>query len=469
MKTKPCLDIPLLYILLFTLLPTSEPSAAVPRRLHSPSAMPGQIIADPDNPSWLRYNGAGPVYIAGIGEPENLLYRGIRNPDGTRTGDQMKLINRMKGAGVNCVYVIGFLDARYGGDGTPDKDGTGNPFVDSDITGDIDEDILDQWDQWFTALEDNGIIIYFVLYDDLIDVLPNKKMNWDLDASGDLHPQDTKYIDAVVNRFKHHKKLIWCVNESANKNYPEIYVARWKKIAERIREMDKYQHPISIGLVTHTDPDRTANSSEARYADDPNFDQDLAQHIRPKSADEMHNIFLDYWKEAKGKYNVMLAQGWPIIHGEDARRKSWAVAMAGAYVMHAMGTRQKDRVWDMQRTPVSELQALGRVASFLESVDELTRMSPRDDLRNGQTKWVLADEGNAYVAYSYEAPENLGLKNLTPGVYRLRWLDCVSGQTVDQKRMRQKGGSSIWRKPTGFGTEVALYVRRLNDGGANPP
>ena len=51
----------------------------------------GQIMIDPDNPSWLVYNrdenGDGrpdPFFLCGPGDPEGFLYRGIRNPDGTR-------------------------------------------------------------------------------------------------------------------------------------------------------------------------------------------------------------------------------------------------------------------------------------------------------------------------------------------------------------------------------------------------
>jgi hypothetical protein len=440
-----------------------SPSEAT-RGLDDPDALPGQIITDPENPAWLRYNGGGPVFLAGIGEPENLLYDGKRNPDGSRDGKQLKLIRRILGTGINCVYLIGFVDVRYGGDGTPSKDGTGNPFVNSDIEGDIDQDIVTQWDHWITTLDESGIATIFIFYDDLIDVLADKRMHWDLDANGELHPQEKKYIDAVVTLLKPHRRLIWCVNESANKDYSVEYVARWKRIAQRIREMDEYRHPISIGLVTHTDPNRTPNSSESRYADDSRFDQILAQHIQAEIADQMHDVFLGYWNESQGRYNVMLAQGWPIVHGQDARKKSWAAAMAGAYVMHAMPTRQKNRVWHMERTPITEFRSLGFLARFFESVTELTRMSPKDTLRWGQTKWVLADEADgAYVAYSYEASENLGIRNLAAGTYRLQWLDCANGRSEVENRVSVRGGDTTWPKPSGFGSEAALYVRRVND------
>lgn len=57
--------------------------------LNKSSAVPldGQIIVDPNNPSWLKYNGGGPFFLAGPGDPEGFLYRGALNADGTRNGD----------------------------------------------------------------------------------------------------------------------------------------------------------------------------------------------------------------------------------------------------------------------------------------------------------------------------------------------------------------------------------------------
>ncbi|MDH7569186.1 MAG: hypothetical protein QHJ73_06335, partial [Armatimonadota bacterium] len=430
--------------------------------LHVAEAMPGQVIVDPHNRSWLRYNGGGPVFIAGVGEPENFLYRGTRNPDGTRNGDQMALIQRLAGTGVNCIYVIGFVDERYGGDGTPNKDGKGNPFEEGNVNGEIDPDILNQWDEWFTAMEAQGILIYFVLYDDLIDVLPGQRLGWDLDANGNLHPQERKYVDAVVNRFKHHRRLIWCVNESANKNYPASYVARWKKIAARIHELDPYRHPIALGLVVPTDPDRTADTSEERYAGDATFNQSLVQHVRAQTAEEMHRIFLEFWRKAAGQYNLLLAQAWPLAHGADARQKSWAVAMAGSYFMHATASRRPNEIWSLDGTPSEEWRAMGHLVRFFEAIPELTAMSPRDDLAFGQTRWVLADEGRAYVAYAYDARENLGLRNIPTGTYRLRWLDCASGETREETGRRVAGGDTTWPKPPGIGPEVALYLVRAS-------
>ena len=64
------------------------------------------------------------------------------------------------GTGANSIYFQAVKS--HGGDG----DSTMNPFVDSNVNGLLDEDILDQWETWFTAMDNAGIAIFFMFYDD---------------------------------------------------------------------------------------------------------------------------------------------------------------------------------------------------------------------------------------------------------------------------------------------------------------
>ena len=65
----------------------------------------GQITIDPANPSWFVYYGGGPHFLAAPGDPEDFLYRGSRNTNGTRNGDQLSIINKLKATGANGVYL----------------------------------------------------------------------------------------------------------------------------------------------------------------------------------------------------------------------------------------------------------------------------------------------------------------------------------------------------------------------------
>ncbi len=91
--------------------------------------------------------------MCGPGDPEDFLYRGARNSDGTRFGDQMELINKLAGTGANSIYFQ--IIRSHGGQGNPDH----NPFIDSDPNLGLDQEILDQWETWFTAMEEAGILI----------------------------------------------------------------------------------------------------------------------------------------------------------------------------------------------------------------------------------------------------------------------------------------------------------------------
>ena len=52
------------------------------------------------------------------------------------------------------------------------------------------------------------------------------------------------------------------------------------------------------------------------------------------------------------KNEFLLGQAWPVNNGADGRKKNWATAMAGAYVIQAFGS--PGRVWDIwgRRTPI---------------------------------------------------------------------------------------------------------------------
>ena len=111
--------------------------------------LPGQLIIDPDYPQALRRHGGAPVFICGPGDPEDFLYRGVRQADGTRRGDQKELIEKLARHGGNCVYLQAVRT--HGGDAKADL--TQNPFIDSDPSKGLDARILDQWEEWFALLD----------------------------------------------------------------------------------------------------------------------------------------------------------------------------------------------------------------------------------------------------------------------------------------------------------------------------
>jgi hypothetical protein len=382
----------------------------------------GQIIVDPDNSAWLKYRGGGPFFLAAPGDPEGFLYRGTRNTDGTRDGDQLDIVAKLAPTGANGIYLMAVRS--HGGDGGP----TENPFEDSDPSGALDADILDQWEIWLSAMDAAGITIFFFFYDDSASL-------W---ATGDsLGTEEQTFVTALVDRFKHHRHLIWVIAEE----YSESFSApRISAIAAAIAAADDKDHVIAVHQL---------NSLSFDFPADPHIDQFAIQY-NVTTAAALHTGMVQTFQSAAGAYNINMAEaaGWGT--GDTARRKSWATAMGGAYVM-VLGM-------NVATTAVGDLEALGRLRTFMEATT-INRMAPHDELAHGATDYVLADPGHAYIAYAAALTGDMGLADMTAGDYLVRWLDAASGTTINET-VTVTGGDQTFIKPGSIGDDVAVYVER---------
>lgn len=403
-------------------------------RLLVQAAKAGPVVADRQHPAWFKYQGGRPFYMCGPGDPEGFLYRGARNPDGTRKGDQMALIDQLAGTGANCIYLMAIRS--HGGDG----DATHNPYIDSDLSKDLDDDILNQWETWFTAMDNNGIVIFFFFYDD--SAAPFGK---DFPAGGQLKPEEAAFIDAMVERFKHHRHLIWCVAEEYGEKLTKAHAV---KIAERIRQRDDQQHPISI---------HQNNGTAFDFNGSPVFDQFAVQWNVDAPA-QLHAGTVAAWKNVNGRVNINMSEFADSSFGkkpfsgtgDSLRRKIWAIAMGGGYSM-ILGM-------DIESTPVADLQACGHLVRFMEST-RFNRTSPRDDLARGDTDYVLACPGQVYIAYG-DSGGKLGL-NVAAGRYRVRWFNPVSGDWADEEDRSLADGEQLFARPAAFADEAALYLEAV--------
>lgn len=387
-------------------------------------ASASDIQVDPNNPMWLKHKNGSPFFMCGPGDPEGFLYRGSRNSDGTRNGDQMNLINKLKGTGANSIYLMAIRS--HGGDGNS----TENPFVNSNPASSIDNDILNQWETWFTEMDNNGIVIYFFFYDDNIKVSSN--LGWPLDGNGNLHPQERYFIETIVNRFEHHKNLIWVVMEEVQEMGSD-YIQHAKKIAETIRQADNSNHVIAVHQLS---------GLSFKFPDDPNIDQYAIQY-NVTSISGLHNGMVQAWNNANGRYNLNMAEvaGGGIGTDNTARKRIWAIAMGGAYIMvHG---------WDIASTPVERLNECGYMVNFFTSTT-VNQMAPHDELAFGGTEYVLANPGDSYIAYASSLNGNIGLKSMVQGQYDFTWLDVVSGAKVTQQGVSVRNGDQSWAKPNWY-------------------
>lgn len=415
----------LLLFTIFLLSVTSHANAGVP--------LEGQIIVDPDNPRWLKYQGGGPFFLAGPGDPEGFLYRGSRNADGTRDGDQFDLINKLKGTGANSIYLMAVRS--HGGDG----DATQNPFIENDDRQNINQAVLDQWDTWFTEMDKNGIVIYFFFYDD------DSKI-WSGDAVSDA---ERNFLETLVNRFEHHKHLIWVVAEEYAEEYSPTRISN---IAEVIRNADDHDHVIAVH--------KNSGLNFDEFADDPNIDQFAIQYNQP-DADVLHEGMKTAWQNAEGKYNLNMSEAGQYGSGKTARLKNWAIAMGGAYVMILF--------MDIESTATSDLRDLGHLSEFMESTD-FNNMAPHDEHALSDTKYVLANPGDSYIAYTPNYSTGMGLKGMEAGEYTFKWFDPQSGNTLLVENVLVEAGDRTWARPAEMtGDELALYLKRAASVDLEPP
>ncbi len=389
------------------------------------SPMLGQVTADPAHPQWLRRHAEGPFFLCGPGDPEGFLYRGELQADGTRAGDQIELIERLAPTGANCIYLMAVRS--HGGDGDP----TQNPFINHDPARGINETVLAQWERWFRAMDEAGIIIYLFIYDDSARI-------WN--TGDEVGEDEARFLRTLVDRFEHHRNLIWCVAEEYEERYSP---ARVSAIAAAIAAADDHRHPIAVHKLNGLD--------FSEFADDPNIDQFAIQYNVP-TAPELHQGLLRAWHDARGRYSLNLSEAADFGAGAELRRKLWACAMAGAYVM-VLGM-------DVASTPAADLEACGHLVRFMERTP-LESLAPHDEVARGDTEYIIAAPGQAWVAWSGRRTGAMGLSGLPRMTCTLTWLDCATGVTVVQPRIEVAGGDTTWPAPPGIGPETALYVERV--------
>ncbi len=396
--------------------------------------MPGQVMVNPSNRSWLAWNRdrnhdgrPDPVLLCGPGDPEDFLYRGKCLPDGTREGDQDKILDKMKGTGANCLYLE--IIRSHGGDG----DETQNPFVEHDPAKGVNENILAQWEKWFTRMDAEGIVPLVFIYDDSACV-------WDTgDTVGEA---ERAFLETVVNRFEHHLNLVWCVAEEYSERYTP---ARVHAIAEVIRAADEHQHPIAVHNV---------DGLSFAFAEDPVIDQFAIQYNKPDAL-SLHQGVCSAWKSARGRYSLNLAEAAGFGTGGTALRKMWAAAMGGASVM-ALG-------WTFDRPDIparSDLEACGNLVRFF-ALTPFDRMAPHDELAAGDTRYVLAQPGTSCILYSDGPAHALGIRKMKAGTGHLVWLKPENGRILRQERVRFTAGTVSFPVPEAFREgPVAVWVER---------
>lgn len=304
------------------LVPWAVVAAKEPADPNLPSSgpLPGQIIRDPEHPQWLMRAGGQHVFICGPGDPEGFLYHGPRRADGTRDGQQVQMIRKLIEHGGNCIYLQTLRGYDVNGDGRSDGGGDGtadhNPFIDGDYRLGIDAAILDEWETWFTLMDDAGILIYLFIYDDGDGPWPYRP--------GAVDPGERDYVETIVNRFKHHENLIWVVGEEHDD------ADRVNDIAAIIAEADEFDHLVgnhhNSSIEFKTRDDTVMNHHAMQFQADTDEVHEAAIKARrlAEEAGPAGDGFMVIYSESTG------SQGNNV---DDTRHYNWNIATAGVMPM----------------------------------------------------------------------------------------------------------------------------------------
>lgn len=425
--------------------------------LDDPDALPGQIIVAGKNPGYLKYNGGGPAFLCGPDNPEDFLFLGKLNDDGTRSnGQQQQVIDRLAESGANAFH---FQLTRMRRCNIKDEgDDRHSPFVDFDPSKPLNEAILDQWDGWLSQLEAAGVVVHLEFYNDATDV---EMMGWTLDERGNLHPHEKRFFEGIVKRFKHHKNIIWGIEESVNK-LPRARLQHFMKLSELIARVDNQNHPIMHSFVTPDTSERDIGKDYVFPDDfygDPHTQLVTWLHVLPhgEDYDAQHEAYLKWSRVGSGRFVVVKNETEKFPRPEhQSRIYQWSCVMTG---MHALEAGHNA----LKKYRLPDLAVDGRIAKFMEQTD-FHKMKPTDTLAAGSTKWVLANPGESYIVYTYKYSGPMGLKGMTAGTYDLKWFDTVDGDEVTQTGVSVSAGDVTWDKPDSVDSEIALYVRRHGSG-----
>jgi hypothetical protein len=428
----------------------------------------GKLMIDPVSVHHFVYDrdndGDGnrdPAYLAGVGGPEGFLYE---NATRKQTIINKLLSSSSLSTSVNGIY---FHSMRaFGGDGGAAE----TPFINNaNATSGIDSTKLAAWYTDLKKLDDAGVVLWFTLFDD-------HSLPYGCTYNSDY----ANYATMIVNYFKELKHIVWVTQEeyrwrdgaqAACTNATND--ARQSNLASAIRAADPI-HPIA----THH-----MGGQAMAFPSDTNI-RVFGQQTTATSPESMHD---SVGKQGWGNWVYVMAEAHPwhmnLIDAERTngagrepmRRSNWATALSGGYVMmyNAFECNNTASLCNNNTAPDSDptdamLDDLRRLKLFMEST-QFNRMTPLFDANGSEltnaktdgTKYILANQSaGLYILYGDVNTAKLGVRNAPVGTYALRWVDPLSGATVNGTGTVAAGGLASFTKPTGFGPEAALYMRK---------
>ncbi|HKX46584.1 MAG TPA: hypothetical protein VJP77_07765, partial [Planctomycetota bacterium] len=292
--------------------------------------------------------------------------------------------------GVNAVY---FLPMNLGGDGR-DTAPFGHSATAYARTHYAPARLL-QWEAVFRHATARGILLHVVL----AETEPANEQ-W-LDGGG-FGPERKLYLRELVARFAHHLGLQWNLSEES-----DFGAAQHKAVAAWLRELDPYDHPITVH--TKTDGlsmynalygDAAFEASSVQYS--PNLAGAHAELVRQQSAAAGRP-----WSAGLDENNPA-GTGLTDTNAVDLRKRVlWDVYLSGGEVEWYCGAHPLPLGGDQNledfRTREAMWTAMRHARAFLAPLP-IWRMAPADALLAGEAAAfgggeVFAEPGHVYAVY----------------------------------------------------------------------
>ena len=407
----------------------------------------GRLEYDKDGTStsqhYLKFRDGGYWLKGGVDSPENLLgYRDFDNTpnyrhtyeehesdwrpgDPTWNGGRGKgligALNYLASQHVNSIY---FLPMNIGGDGKDTwpyvgpVDRSGSPSNDNKH---FDVSKLRQWETVFEHAQKKGIHLHFVFNE---AESPNKR---ELD-NGELGLERKLFYREMIARFGHHNAVQWNISEEYNIKF-DLGPTRVKQFAQYIREVDPYDHPITVHNAG------TPINSWGPFFGDDRFDVTSIQRGISDGLEEQVELLREQ-SALKGRPIPIMIDEPMSLHllsaDEVRKRMLWDIYFSGGGVEWIVADQDKkledfreyEQVW----------RDTWRARQFMEENLPFWEMSPNDRLLARETDTfgggeVFAISGQLYAIYLPSALET-GILDVrgVDGEFLLRWYNPRTGQ-----------------------------------------
>jgi hypothetical protein len=343
-------------------------------------------------------------------------------------------LNYLSGKGMNSVYFL-----TYNIDGGDGKDVW--MWSSPDVRDRYDCSKLDQWEIVFSHMDRLGLMLHVVTQETENDSK--------LGGSAGLNPERMLYYRELVARFGHHLAVVWNQGEENNTSDADR-----KEIARYIRELDPYDHPITV----HTHNNRAPEFYDDLLGD-PNFEASsiqgsmenynnnaIAMRQRTADAGRKWAIFGD--EQSSAQVGVMPDSDDP-DHDIPRIQALWGNLIGGGsgvewyfgynypnMDLNCEDWRSRDRMWDQTRYALE----------FFHAHLPFWEMAPDNSLASGaKDARVLAKPGEVYAV---QLPSGGSVRlNLAEGDYSVRWYNPRAGGELQEGSVTSVQGPGA--KPLG--------------------